>query len=114
MGRIIEFPQSRNRAHPHKPTAPPADRPKADLSAVLLACLSVRRQIGEILDVTIAIEELIELQADPEARRELLVRLWVSRREFVAAFKSISSTIETLSRPSPARVDHAATPPDGG
>ncbi len=114
MGRIIDFPQPRKHAHPHTPMASSAGRPRADLSAVLLACLSVRRQIGEILEVTIAIEELIELQADPEARRELLERLWVSRREFVAAFKSISSTIAMLSRPSPSRVHHAATPPDGG
>lgn len=114
MGRIIDFPHPRNHAHSRTPTARSADRSRADLTSALLACLSVRRQIGEILEVTIAIEELIELQADPGARSELLERLWISRREFVAAFKSISSTIEMLSRPSPSHVHHAATPPDGG
>lgn len=113
MGRIIDLQQFRNRAHLSKQTASSASRPQRYLPAALLACLSVRRQIGGILEVTTAIEELIERQADPRSRDELLERLWISRKEFMAAFKSLSTTIEMLSRATASSARHAPTPPEG-
>ena len=112
MGRIIDLQQSRNRARSLKRTAPSAAGPQGDLAAALSACLAVRRQIGIILEVTIAIEELIERQADAKLRYAFNERLQISRNEFIAAFKSISTTIEMLSTANSSRARRATTPPD--
>ncbi|GKQ51388.1 hypothetical protein [Bradyrhizobium sp. Ce-3] len=98
MGRIIDLQQFRNRIGDVGESEASGRQSKADPAAALSACRAVRRQIGTILEITVAIEELIERHAAAGSRQGLLERLWVSRQDFITAFEKASATIEVLSK----------------
>lgn len=103
MGRIIDLQKFRD----HIADLKQRTSSTKDLSTALSGCMVVRRQIGSILELTIAIEELIDRHADPKSRHEMLERLWVSRQHFMTAFERVSATIDVLSKMTS---DHQATP----